>query len=108
MANIRENTKNGKVVSYRFTAWTLLRFGKIHVSRRHLPVRAGCFPDEGRVGTEVVQIPSAGLACEICGGGRISVVIGRGLGAAGSASALARTSGNIAMELHQLLERLPP
>lgn len=59
--------------------WTLLRFGKIHVSRRHLPVRAGCFPDEGRVGTEVVQIPSAGLACEICGGGRISVVIGRAL-----------------------------
>ncbi|MDD6679168.1 MAG: hypothetical protein PUF71_07275 [Firmicutes bacterium] len=56
----------------------------------------------------MVQIPSAGLACEICGGGRISVVIGRGLGAAGSASALARTSGNIAMELHQLLERLPP
>ena len=71
-------------------------------------MRAGCFPDEGRVGTEVVQIPSAGFACEICGGGRISVVIGRGLGAAGSASALARTSGNIAMELHQLMERLPP
>lgn len=81
-----------------------------------------------------ITIPSARLSCEIYGEGDISLVIEMGLGAvtaewrqlakrlsaqhtvllyqragvgASSRSCLARTPGNIVLELHQLLEVLP-
>ena len=81
-----------------------------------------------------VQIPSAKLSCELYGEGEVTLVIEMGLGAAcaewrrlaqrlsekhtvllyqragygnSSDSTLARTSGNIALELHQLLEQIP-
>lgn len=81
-----------------------------------------------------VQIPSAKLACELYGDGDVTLVIEMGLGAAtaewrrlaqklsekhtvllyqragygsSSDSTLARTPGNIALELHQLLEQIP-
>ena len=84
--------------------------------------------------TGVIQIPSAQLAYELYGGGKVGVVIEMGLGTsmaewrqlaerlsgqktvllyqragygASGVSTLERTPGNIAAELHQLLCRLP-
>lgn len=84
--------------------------------------------------TFFVQIPSAKLACELYGDGDVTLVIEMGLGAAtaewrhlaqrlsekhtvllyqragygnSSDSTLARTPGNIALELYQLLEQIP-
>ena len=82
----------------------------------------------------IIQISSAQLACEIYGEGKVTLVIEMGLGAVmaewrrlakrlserhtvllyqragygdSSVSALARTPGNIASELYQLLQQLP-
>lgn len=84
--------------------------------------------------TGVIQIPSAQLAYALYGDGEVGVVIEMGLGAsmaewrqlaerlsgertvllyqragcgASSVSALERTPGDVAMELHQLLEQVP-
>lgn len=84
--------------------------------------------------TGVIRIPSAQLSYELYGDGAVGVVIEMGLGAsiaewrrlakrlsgqntvllyqragygASSVSTLERTPGNIAMELHQLLEQVP-
>lgn len=82
----------------------------------------------------VIQLPSASLACELYGEGEVSLVIEMGLGAVmaewrrlvqrlsqrhtvllyqragyggSGVSALERTPGNIALELHQLLGHIP-
>ena len=82
----------------------------------------------------IIPISSAQLACEIYGEGKVTLVIEMGLGAVmaerrhlakrlsqrhtvllyqragygeSSVSALARTPGNIASELHQLLQQIP-
>ena len=84
--------------------------------------------------TGTIQIPSARLAYALCGSGEVGLVIEMGLGAsmaewrrladrlsgqravllyqragygASGVSSLERTPGNIAMELHRLLEQVP-